>query len=181
MPGAERLEQKLHPRTGFMIFFPGSILLVGLLAILFSRRLQEGHAAQGLAATFAIDAAVVLFLVWSNRGHVVAWDESAVYVRQPDEDLLFRRYPYAAVPYTDIRGIKLLPPPRGVPPRFPLLEIVAPTHVSGPPLFIDPNYFRRRSLANFVDEICARVPEMKAGANAKTMNRLTKLFDAEGR
>ena len=160
-----------------MIFFPGFILLIMLGMLLLLPRLQAAeNAAEGLAAVFAVDAAVVASLFWSDFGCAISWDNDAVYVRQYGGRFFMKRHPYASVPYSDIRGITLHPPPRGVPPKYPLLEIDAPSHVGGPPLFIDPNYFTAASLGSFLNDLRARLPELREGMQGAAVERLLKLF-----
>ena len=114
--------------------------------------------------------------LWLDFGNAITWDNDAVYVRQGGSRLFFRRHPFASIPFNDIQGVVLHPPPRGVPPKYPLLEIEAPTHANGPPLFIDPNYFKASSLVMLVHDLRERVPEMQSGPQAKVVERLMKLF-----
>jgi hypothetical protein len=131
---------------------------------------------EGIAGAALLDLVVVVFLLWLDFGNAVAWDDESVYTRQAGGRLFFRRHPFACVPFTDIRGFVLHPPPRGVPPKFPLLEIDAPRHADGPPLFIDPSHFKASSLAMFVNDLREHVPEMQSGPQAKVAERLLKLF-----
>lgn len=178
VPGIWQLKHKLHPRTGFMIFFPGTILLGMLVLLLFSQRVQAGGGSKGLALVFAIDAAVVCSLLWSDLGHAVSWDNDAVWVRQYGGRFLMRRHSFKKVRFSDIRGLIFHSPPRGVPPRFPLLELDAPSNQEGPALFIDPNYFTGSTLVSFIDQLCARTPEMRAGKQAKAVGRLLRTLGA---
>jgi hypothetical protein len=164
-----------------MIFLPGFILLGMLILLLFSPRLQAAHAGKGLAAVFGIDSAVVLFLLWLNRGHLVAWDNARVFVRQPDTDLFLRRHPIASVPFEDIRGIIFRAPPRGIPPKFPLLELDAPLHAEGSPLLIDPNYFTASSLTMFINDLRQRLPQLREGKQAKSIDGLLKILARQTR
>jgi len=176
IPGCWRLDHKLHPRTGFMIFFPAICLIAVTLPGFFSDSPNRWGGMEGIAGAALLDLAVVVFLLWLDFGNAVAWDNDTVYVRQAGERLFFRRQPFACVPFADIRGFVLHPPPRGVPPKYPLLEIDAPTHANGPPLFIDPNYFKASSLAMFVEDLRVRVPEIQRGSQAKVAERLLKVF-----
>jgi len=176
IPGCWRLDHKLHPRTGFMIFFPAICLIAVTLPGFFSDSPNRWGGMEGIAGAALLDLAVVVFLLWLDFGNAVAWDNDTVYVRQAGGGLFFRRHPFAAVPFADMHGLILHPSPRGVPPKFPLLELDAPDHQDGPSLFIDPNYFKASSLAMFVNDLRERVPEMQSGPQAKVADHLLKLF-----
>jgi hypothetical protein len=176
LPGYWRLDHKLHPQTAFMIFVPGAVIVGGILLLAFSHAPGKWGGIEGGLATFGIGVVAISFGLYSNFGNTVSWDNDAVHVRQGGSRLFFRRHPFACVPFADIRGFVLHPPPRGVPPKFPLLEIDAPGHADGPPLFIDPNYFKASSLAIFVNDLREHVPEMRSGPQAKVAERLLKLF-----
>ncbi len=118
-----------------------------------------------------------VFSFWTNKGHVVSWDAETVFVRQPDSTVLLQRFPFAKVPFVDIRDLNFLPPPRGVPPAFPLLELDAPGHENGPPLTIDPNYFTASSLMAFVEELTKRRPEMLEGKQGKAVANLLRILE----
>ena len=172
-----RLERKLHPRTGYMIIVPGFIALALLALYLVSPNLQAAkNAILGWLMLVGILTLANVFLLWMNRGHTVYWDDTSVSIRQPDADLFMRRFPVATVAYADVRGIKLLSPPRGVPPRFPLVAIETEGQRSGSPLLIDPNYFTPSSLSGFIDELRARVPKLNEPSQAKIIGRLLKVL-----
>lgn len=173
-----QLKHKLHPRTGFMIFFPGFILLACLIWIATSQRLQEGGAFRGFVAILAIDGAVVCSLLWSDFGHTLSWDNEAVYLRAYGGRFLMRRHPFEKVRFDDFRGLIFHPAPRGVPPKFPLLQLDAPSNPDGAPLLIDPNFFTGASLASFINELCGRRPEMRQGKQGKAIDRLLKTLGA---
>jgi hypothetical protein len=157
-----------------MIFFPGFILMIMLAMLLLSPHLQAGNGAEGLAAVFAIDLAVVSSLLWSDYGHTLSWDDENVYLRQYGGRVFMRRHPYISVPFADVREIIFHPPPRGVPPKYPLLEIDAPSHSNDAPLLIDPNYFTASSVEAFIISLCERRRELREGKQAKAIDLLLK-------
>ena len=158
-----------------MIFVPGLILCCMLVLLLASSRLQAAHAGSLLVATAIVDAVVVCSLAWSDWGYAISWDNDSVYMRQYGGRFLFRRHSFISVPFSDIHGIILHPPPRGVPTKYPLLELDTRSREHGPPLFIDPNYFKASSLAMFVNDLRERVPEMQRGPQVKITERLLRL------
>ena len=181
MSGIEEIRQlrhKLHPQTGFMIFFPGLCLISVFLLLAFSHAPGQWSGMEGIAATVGIGVVSLSFVLWSDHGHLVAWDDDAVYVRRVGGKLFFRRHSFVAIPYSDIRGFNFLPPARGAPPKYPLLELDVPSHMHGPPLLIDPNYFTASSLATFVNVLSERRPGMLQGKRGKAVAGLLKRLEA---
>ena len=95
--------------------------------------------------------------------------------------MFLRDKKYETISVADVRGIKVLPAPRGVPPKYPLLEIEAPSHIADVPLFIDPNYFTASSLTAFIEDLRSHVPEMRSGSQIKVVDHLLKLFSEPAR
>lgn len=175
MPASvQRLKHKLHPQTGFMIFFPGTVLLVLFVLVALSHGGAKWSVLEGIAATLGIGVVAIGFGLYSDLGNAVEWDSDSVYVRQGGSRFFFRRHPFASVPFSGISGLTFHPPPRGVPPKYPLLELNAGSHAHGPPLLIDPNYFTRLSLALFITELCERRPQVREGKQGKAIDGLLK-------
>jgi hypothetical protein len=99
VPGYWQLVHRLHPQTGFMIFAPGAILLALFIAVLFSHGQAKWSVLAGIAAVFEIGVLAISFGLWSDHGHLVAWDEDAVYVRPlGGGEFFFRHHSFAAIP-----------------------------------------------------------------------------------
>jgi hypothetical protein len=64
---------------------------------------------------------------------------------------------------SNIRGLIILTPPRGVSPKYSLIEIDDPSHNNEPPLLIDPNYFTASSLETFINAPSERRPDIEEG------------------
>jgi hypothetical protein len=158
-----------------MIFFPGALLIGCVLALALTPAgpgKLKGYEVLGTCLLMLFT--VVSSLIWSDRGYAVSWDNHSVYLREYGGRFLFRRHPFAGIALRDIRGIKFLPPPRGVPPKYPLLQIDARSHTEGPPLFVDPNYFKASSLTVFINELRRRLPQLSDGKQSKAIDCLLK-------
>jgi hypothetical protein len=175
--GCNKLKAGLHPRTGFMIFFPGLILvcLVALWSI--SPNLQK---AENILGGFALMAAIIavgaLYGRFEDLGNAVRWDSHAVYVRQTHPDWgRWGNKGFARIPYGEIETIVARPSPRGVPPLYPVIEVVV--REPRPPetqFTIDPNYFRIAPLLAFLDELRTCAPQVNAGENGARLDKIMK-------
>jgi len=176
--GCWEVGHALHPQTAFMIFFPGTILAVLAIALLFSSKHIDPSMWEGLAAVVGLGVVAVGFDMWTGFGHSIQWDNSAVYIRQIHAEWGRFRQKFARLEYDDIEGIKSVGWPRGVPPRFPLIEVVVKKTVRLPKkhFVIDPNYLNRPSLAVFFDDLRQKAPQVNVGASGALLDHLMPRF-----
>jgi hypothetical protein len=168
----------LHPRTGFLIFFPG-IVLICLASLWFvSPNLQKAeNMLEGFAFTAAIIALAALYGRFEDLGNAVRWDSKAIYVRQTHPDWgRWGNKGFARIPYDEVEAIVALPSPRGVPPLYPVIEVVVRKQCRPPKtqFTIDPNYFMIAPLLTFLEELRMRAPQVNAEENGERLDKMMR-------
>jgi hypothetical protein len=174
--GGNKVAAGLHPRTGFMIFVPGFILICLVALWFISPNLQKAeNVLGGFALMVAIIALAALYGRFEDLGNAVRWDSEAIYVRQTHPDWgRWGNKGFARIPYDEVETIVARPSPRGVPPLYPVIEVVVRKQ-SRPPetqFTIDPNYFRIAPLLAFLDELRMRAPQVNDEENGERLDKI---------